>query len=199
MELNIQKLYGNWKKGFALDLHTVSSKPLELDENGKVLKWDTTYTELGEELHKLKYWKEIGRVENIALPASEFINDCKSEWLPDVIIPIPPSDQNRFFQPVYELAKSIGEKCNLPVDFVILKKVKPTFELKSVYDSIQRREILKDAFDVEPNSLSGKHVLLFDDLYRSGETLQAVTEILLNKAKAQRVYVLTITKTRSIR
>ena len=60
-----------------------------------------------------------------------------------------------------------------------------------------RKEVLKDAFSVQNNVLNGKDVLLFDDLYRSGETLNAVCDILLNVGKARGVYVLTITKTRT--
>ena len=193
------ELKGNWKAGYALDLHTLSSTPAEKDEEGNVLKWNTKYTELGEELNKLKYWKERTRVGKISEEASTFLNDYKEKWKLDLIIPIPPSDQNRLFQPVYDLAEAIGEKCNLAVDYSILKKIKSTTELKSIDDAIQRREILKGAFDIDKNALSGKNVLLFDDLYRSGETLRAVTEVLLNKGDARNVYILTITKTRSKR
>ena len=49
------------------------------------------------------------------------------------------------------------------------------------------------------NSLYGKNILLFDDLYRSGETLKAVCNIVANQGGANNVYVLTITKTRSKR
>ncbi len=45
----------------------------------------------------------------------------------------------------------------------------------------------------------GRNILLFDDLYRSGETLKAVAQILKNKAGVKNVYILTITKTRSKR
>ena len=68
-----------------------------------------------------------------------------------------------------------------------------------IEDQIKRKEILKDAFSINLNALNGKDVLLFDDLYRSGETLNAVCDIIMNKGKARGVYVLTITKTRSKR
>lgn len=40
-----------------------------------------------------------------------------------------------------------------------------------------RKEVLTGAFAIQNNSLAGKNVLLFDDLYRSGETLNAVCDI----------------------
>ena len=203
MEINPQKLFGNWKEGYALHFHTLSSFPMKdedgnniTDEQGKI-KWDTTRPEIAEELYRLKYWREQARAETIAQVAASFITPFVSSWQLDVIIPIPPSDTTRAFQPVYELAKSLGKKIGLPIDFDTLKKVKSTSELKSIDDADQRQEILKDAFQVQLNSLQGKDVLLFDDLFRSGETLKAATNVLLLQGKARNVYVLTITKTRS--
>jgi competence protein ComFC len=97
------------------------------------------------------------------------------------------------------MAKSIGRLVGLPVDFNTLRKVKSTSQLKEIDDPDTRREILKDAFSINFNALSGKDVLIFDDLYRSGETLNAVCDVIMNKGKARGVYVLTITKTRSKR
>jgi predicted amidophosphoribosyltransferase len=123
----------------------------------------------------------------------------KIDWSLDVIIPIPPSDITREFQPVYEMAKSIGRLVGLPVDLNTLKKVKSTSQLKNIEAPETRREILKDAFSINFNALSGKDVLIFDDLYRSGETLNAASDVIMNIGKARNVYVLTITKTRSKR
>jgi predicted amidophosphoribosyltransferase len=199
MEINPQKLNGHWNEGWALDLHTSSSHPIK-DEDGNITGWDTKRPPIAEELYRLKYWREQYRVDSIARPAAEFLNKYKNKWQLDVIIPIPPSDMTREFQPVYEMAKSIGRLVGLPVDFNTLKKVKSTSQLKEIEDPDTRREILKDAFSINFNALSGKNVLIFDDLYRSsGETLKAACDVIMNKGKAKEVYVLTITKTRSKR
>lgn len=192
------KLDGHWKAGFALDYHTIASTPAGTDTNGRKI-WDTKRPPIAEALYKLKYWKEQSQVEKIARPTADFLNQYKSKWQLDLIIPIPPSDTTRDFQPVYEMAKSIGRLVGLPIDFNTLRKVKSTSQLKEIDDPDTRREILKDAFSINFNALSGKYVLIFDDLYRSGETLNAVCDVIMNKGKARGVYVLTITKTRSKR
>lgn len=195
MEISPQKIDGHWNEGWALDLHTTSSVLVGTDENGKNI-WDTKRPPIAEEMYRLKYWRERYRIETIAKPAADFLNRYKSKWQLDLIIPIPPSDMTREFQPVYELAKAIGRHCSLTVDFNTLRKVKSTSQLKEIENPAQRREILKGAFSINFNSLNGKDVLIFDDLYRSGETLNAVCDVIMNTAKARGVYVLTITKTR---
>jgi len=195
METNPQKLNGPWKEGWALDLHTLYSIPIEPEWG----IYDTNRTPIAKELYLLKYKNQKDRVENIAIVAAEFLTTKKNDWSLDVIIPIPPSDMTRKFQPVYEMAISIGERVKLPVDFNTLKKEKNTSQLKKIFNPEKRREVLNDAFTINSNALIGKNVLLFDDLYRSGETLKAVYDVIKNKGKAKEVYVLTITKTRSKR
>jgi competence protein ComFC len=198
MKINPQKLNGHWDEGWALDLHTLSSLPI-LDKNGDILEWETMRPPVAEELYRLKYCREIYRVDRIARSATRFLIKYISTWQIDLIIPVPPSDTTREFQPVFEMAKLIGSLTGLQVDFTTLRKVKSTSQLKEMEDPEARREILKDAFSTDFNSLRGKYVLIFDDLYRSGETLNAVCDAITNTGKASRVYALTITKTRSKR
>jgi predicted amidophosphoribosyltransferase len=215
MELHPQQLNGPWTEGYALDFHTISSKPVEyakkmveakdpvtgkmvkaeMKDKGKVIKWETTYTPLGLEMHHLKYWGESGRLNLIAQEAAAFLIK-KSGWKIDLIIPVPPSNTHRHFQPVEALAKILGDICKLAVDTKILIKLKPTSPVKDIEIPAQRAEMLKGVFDIAQNALGEMNVLIFDDLYRSGETLHAVTEIVKNKGNAKNVYVLTITKTR---
>lgn len=56
---------------------------------------------------------------------------------------------------------------------------------------------MADAFIITNKSYKGKTVLLFDDLYRSGETLNAVTKVLKEQGEVEDIYVLTITRTRT--
>lgn len=51
------EITGNWAKGFALGLHTLSSKYLGEDEFGHK-HFDTIRTEIGELVYQLKYKKD---------------------------------------------------------------------------------------------------------------------------------------------
>jgi hypothetical protein len=57
-----RKISGKWRKGFALDLHTVSSTFVGHDEYGHP-RFDTERTEIGELLYRLKNRSDEGVVE----------------------------------------------------------------------------------------------------------------------------------------
>jgi predicted amidophosphoribosyltransferase len=76
-------------------------------------------------------------------------------------------------------------------------KIKQTQQLKNVFDYKQRLSALENAFAVEKKMISGKRILLFDDLYRSGATLNAIAKKLPKEGEAKAVFVLTLTRTRS--
>ena len=195
MDINPQQIDGNWEEGWAMDLHTTSSVPIT-DEAGNVIKWDNARPPVAEELYQLKYCNNKSKVDTIAKPVSDFIREKQEQWKLDLIIPVPPSDTERTYQPVIELANAVGTLSDLPVDNVVLKKNDATPPLKTIDDPEARREILKDAFSVETDVLKGKTVLIFDDIYRSGETVNAISEVIKNRGNAKNIYVLTVTKTR---
>jgi len=192
--LNIQDLKGNWKKGWALDLHTLHS--IRLTDGS----FDTKRTLLGEYLYQLKYCKRKEYAEKIVgftsefLTTDEFQNVIKSI---SAIIPVPPSDSTRAFQPVYELAKRLTIAISIPADFDYLKKLKSTSQIKSIDNFNERRKILNNAFDIVDGRYRDRSILLLDDLFRSGVTLEEITNLLKGKGKVKDVYVLTITKTRT--
>lgn len=192
MKIKPKQIKGNWKDGFSLDFHTASSK--KIDDS----HYENLYTPIGFELYRLKYCDEYERVTSIAKDAVLFLQNYINEWVIDIIIPVPPSDLTRKRQPVIVLAENISKLLNLDIDIHNFKKIKDTKELKSEENPDRRKEILKDAFSVN-NKLIGKNVLLIDDLYRSGETLNAITDVLYRKGKVNNVFVLTITKTRTKR
>lgn len=193
INLNPERVQGNWRAGWTLDLHTVSSWPRP--DGG----FDTVRTELGELLYQLKYRHDRSRVRPIAEVAAEFVKGRLVYRYLAAIIPVPPSDMQRPFQPVIEVAAEMGQILNLPAPSDYLVKVRETVPLKSLEGHESRREQLQGALAVRDQRFRGKYVLLFDDLYRSGETLVAATDVLHNAGRVSRVFVLALTRTRTKR
>ena len=198
MNIDPRMIIGNWAHGWALDQHTLRSTTGGSD-SGAHPEFDTERTELGEALYKLKYRGDRIQVEPIARTVAEFIRG-RSE-LVDIkaVLSVPPSDTRRSFQPVEAVAARIGEMLGLPAPDDYLLKARVTLPLKSLTGKHSRRVELEGAFDVADQRFAAMHVLLFDDLFRSGETLKAVTAALLFQGNAARVSVVTATSTRSNR
>jgi competence protein ComFC len=189
MNIDPKMILGNWTHGWALEQHTVRSTSGGSDSSLHP-EFDTERTELGEALYKLKYRNDRSQVEPIAQTVSVFIRG-RSEFADiKAVLAVPPSDTRRSFQPVEALAARIGAMLNLPAPDDYLLKARVTLPLKSVIGKHSRR--MEQRF-------ADMHVLLFDDLFRSGETLKAVTAALLFEGNAARVSVITATSTRSNR
>ena len=196
-DMNPREIHGNWRAGWALDVHTLSSRPLP--GSG----YDTERTELGELVFQLKYRHDRTKIQPIAEAAAKFV---KEKFAVDghlvlpylkAVLPIPPSDKNRDFQPVTEVAEEIGRLLSVPVRTNYLTKVKQTTPLKNLPDVASKREQLRGAFVVRSQNLKNQCVLLVDDLYDSGTTLTEVTKVLYEQGGVQHVLVLTLTRTRT--
>lgn len=201
METNInpREIHGNWRAGWALDVHTLSSRPLPSG------RYDTERTEFGEWVFQLKYRDDRTKIQPIAQVAAKFVKENFAvdgyPILPylKAVLAIPPSDQNRDFQPVTEVAQEIGRLLNVPVRTDYLMKTKQTIPLKDLSDVESKREQLQGVFAVQSQDLKNRCVLLVDDLYDSGTTLTEATRVLYEQGEVQHVLVLTLTRTRTSR
>lgn len=82
----------------------------------------------------------------------------------------------------------------------ILMKKPGGSQLKNIHDPDERKELLRASLYIDTSvSVAKCDILLLDDLYRSGATLSVATELLYEEAEANKVCVLTMTKTRSNR
>lgn len=189
------ELNGNWKKGFAFDVHTLSSTYLGVDAMGHS-QYDNTRSEIGELLYQLKYHDDKSVIDKITALLEKF----KGIETMDYYVPIPPKNKNRRFQPVIEITKALGEINDVEVLEDLLTMAEDGEELKNVDDSEERIKLLSDSLTITENpNIKDKNILLIDDIYRSGATLTVATELLYNTGQVKDVYVLTVTKTRSKR
>ncbi len=182
---------GNWISGYALDVHTLHSTHVGINEHGHDV-FDTKRSELGELLFRLKYRGDLSAVTEIVEAATDFLRRSRSRF--DLIVPVPPSG-SRPVQPVIVLAKAFGEALNLAVAECVTTTRPPT-QLKGAMDRNRRQELLEGLYAVERARTKRKSILLFDDLYRSGATMNAIAELLMTQGNAKAVRVLTITKVR---
>lgn len=189
------ELKGNWKRGFAYDVHTLDSVYMGVDEHGHD-SWQTTRSEMGELLYRLKYQGDASVIGQVV----DKLGKYKGLETMDAIIPVPSTNKQRKIQPVLAIAKALASRINVPVLDNVLEKKTGGQELKNVDDPQERQALLKTSLILHPQAnLAGKNILLLDDLFRSGATLTIATDILYQQAKVKNVFVLVMTKTRSKR
>ena len=91
------------------------------------------------------------------------------------------------------MAEGLSKLCNIPADFSSLKKIKHTTP-QILCSGKQRTQNVKNAFQVvAPEHLKGKRIVLIDDVYTTGSTLNECAKA-LKKAGAKSVDALTIAR-----
>lgn len=115
------------------------------------------------------------------------------EWQVDVIIPVPlhrKKLRKRGYNQAEIVAVHLGKMTGIPVnkDAVVRKKyTKPQKELNHK----ERRKNLKNAFVVKEYLGHAKNVLIIDDIYTTGSTIDTISEE-LKKTGVQKVWFFTI-------
>lgn len=198
MTLSIKpiRLSGPWTEGWALDQHTISSVYLGDNEFGHA-QYENKRSEVGERLYQFKYRGNRSGLRALAETAAAFIR-AKNMFV-EIVVSVPPSNENRRHQPLPAISQEIAHILKLPYQTDALAKVSSTKELKQVFDLVQRRRLLTGVFHADRQYVQGRGMLLLDDLYRSGATLSTATAELLENGRAKSVTAITLTKTRSSR
>lgn len=191
MQVNIRKIVGPWQQGLVLDKHTSSSVCSGYNEYGHPV-YDTTRSEVGEALYQLKYRGNWNQVQPLAVVLAQVI---KANF-PSVrfIVPMPASTQ-RQKQPVSELANAVGIILGFPVFHNILTKTYNGQSLKNLNTREEKDEALKNSFSIHDGITNqGKwDVLLIDDLFHTGASMEAACNMLKTYSKVNNVYVAALT------
>ncbi len=107
----------------------------------------------------------------------------------DGIVPVPVhkhKKRQRGYNQAEVLADYLAKELHLPVYPTYLLRVENTNPQKELNDKVRIKN-LKNAFKIGENEIELKKVLLVDDIYTSGATIEACTRILL-EAGVQKVY-----------
>jgi competence protein ComFC len=190
--LHPRRIPGRWRDGYALDYHTVSSEFLGHDEYGHP-QFETTRSEIGELLFRLKYRSDTSVVSEIVDTAQTWFTTWKLRV--ELLVPVTPS-RSRDIQLVLLLGKEIARRLNLR--FVeAVQRVREVPQLKDVHSYDERSQLLQGSHHVDAKAVRSANILLFDDLYRSGATMNEITANLYDQGEAAAVYALAITRTRN--
>ena len=148
-----------------------------------------------EAIHRLKY----SNSQDLAAPLGEMM---ASYWqdvhLPaDVIVPVPLHARRlreRGYNQAALLARELGKGVGLPVlesALIRARHTSPQVDLNAE----EREENVRGAFRCPDDQLAGKRVLLVDDVYTTGATLEACS-LALKRGGVHTVWALTLARAR---
>lgn len=130
----------------------------------------------------------------LAQAYATFITQHPSYSRATVVAAVPGRAEKTFDLPA-ELAGQIAVSCGKIDGHQALKKVRPTRPAKDCKTEQEKIDNVRNAFAAPPGAdLTGKDVILIDDIYQSGHTLNEVGRVLL-EAGARSVFGLVATKT----
>lgn len=147
-------------------------------------------------IHLFKYNNRISLSKPLADIMSNFTNKNLADKKFDMIVPVPlhkTKMRERGFNQAELLARRLGKNTNRILCLDAVKRIKPTASQTGL-SKTKRFTNLKGAFKItDGGKVSGKRILLIDDVFTTGSTISECAKTLL-KAGAKSVSGLVLAK-----
>ncbi len=151
------------------------------------------YKEVASALYRFKYGgrREYAKVfgEELAFYLRDFLEEIR----PDALVPVPmhrTKERIRGYNQATLLAQALGECAGIPVYKDLLKRIKNTRPLK-LLNPEERLNNLKKAFILAENGVKLNVIVIIDDIYTTGSTIDTIAEV-LQADTDRKVYFITL-------
>ena len=157
------------------------------------------YGSMADSVFRFKY---AGRMEYAKFYGRELYRK-KAQWLsmvrPDALVPVPihPSrKRKRGYNQAELIAKELSRCSGIPLNTQLIHRVERTKPLKNL-SHLERQNNLKRAFKLCKNDVKLNTIVIIDDIYTTGSTIDAMAQT-LHKAGITEIYFMTLTIGRGI-
>jgi ComF family protein len=140
------------------------------------------YQSIAGAVYRFKYSGRQEYAEFFGAEISQKLADDIRRLKPDCLIPVPIHKKrlrSRGYNQAAELAKVISRHLSIPVDDKLVKRIKVTAPLKNL-NLKERQNNLKKAFKIIRNDVKLDRVIIIDDIYTTGSTIDAMAKELRN-------------------
>lgn len=151
------------------------------------------HTELGHRVHAFKYLEEKTQLEWLLERTLQTLAEHSHFKEIDAVVFVPSTKGDRPYAPVTLFAENLRQRLGAGSAFQ-LHKTRATKPQKEMTTMEQKRRNVASAFAIHTPSVKGQSLLLIDDIYDSGATINECARV-LKAAGAKKVYALTLTKT----
>ena len=121
------------------------------------------------------------------------MEEKRKQWMPDALIPVPlhkKKRKQRGYNQAELIARELGRHWGLPVITNLVVRSKNTKPMKEIIGT-DRQNNLKKAFKLGANDVKLDSIIVIDDIYTTGSTMDAVSKLCL-EAGIRKVYFLTV-------
>lgn len=144
-------------------------------------------------MYRFKYANKREYAAFYAEQAAYLYENWVREKQIEAILPVPMyfwKKRRRGYNQAEVFAKQLGKKLDIPVDTKLVKRIRNTVPQKELND-VQRKSNLKNAFQLATDIVKYKQILLVDDIYTTGSTIDEISGVLLN-AGVKNIYYICI-------
>lgn len=151
------------------------------------------YSAVAPSVYRLKYGKRQEYAEFFGEEAAKYLGEFIRSVQPDALIPVPLHRKRqikRGYNQAKLIADVIGRYMNIPVYDNLVYRVKNTLPLKK-QNPKERQNNLKKAFIIRQNDVKLDTIIIVDDIYTTGSTVDEVADV-LKKHGVKKIYVITL-------
>ncbi len=160
------------------------------DEGRAALVYDEY---MSKSIYRFKYNGKREFAPYYAKVMADRLSEKISSWDPDVIVPVPVHKsrlKKRGYNQAQLIATELSKRLKIPVNSGIVSRAAAT-KVQKKLSAKERQNNLKKAFNVTQNVVKYESVLIVDDIYTTGSTVDAVAGC-LKRAGIRKVYFATL-------
>lgn len=150
-------------------------------------------TPMREAMYRLKYGNRRCYADVFAREAAEKYGDWISKNKVEAIVPIPMfkrKERARGYNQAAVLAHELQRQTGIPVRNDYVLRVRNSIPQKNL-NNLERKNNVKNAFKIKQKGVKLKKILLIDDIYTTGSTMDEVSRVLLASG-VEKIYGLSI-------
>lgn len=151
------------------------------------------YASVAQSLYRFKYSGRREYAEVFGEEIAFYLKDFLREIQPDGLLPVPMypgKERVRGYNQAALLARALGREMHLPVYEGLVQRVRNTKPLKMLNPE-ERVNNLKKAFILKENGVELKVVVIIDDIYTTGSTIDEIAKV-LRRAGVEKIYFITL-------
>ena len=144
-------------------------------------------------IYRFKYGKRREYAEFLGREMAEHFSADLKKWGAEMLVPVPihkSRKRQRGYNQAELLAAEFSRRTGIPMKSNLIVRCKKTVPQKMLNDT-ERQNNLKRAFKIGQNDVKLSTIIIIDDIYTTGSTVNEMATV-LSKAGIDKIYVLTL-------